>query len=98
MTGYTDEARRQIESLGAFYREKGRPDALLNLLDALEKAEALIDHNPTAGLAAPRPYPRLRREGRFWIKVGTYWIAYVIRPSRVIIAVFHDRADIPGRS
>jgi hypothetical protein len=63
---------------------------------ALIAAESSILRNPDAGLAAPRPYPQLVRPGRLWTKAGRYWIAYAPDPV-VILAVFYDSADIPGR-
>jgi len=64
-----------------------------SLAGAWEKIVA----NPAAGLAAPRPYPQLAYPGRLWIKAGRYWIAYRMTPVPVIVAVFHETADIPGR-
>jgi hypothetical protein len=63
---------------------------------ALAAAESSIARNPHGGLAAPRPYPQLVRPGRLWTKAGRYWIAYSPDPL-VILAVFYDSADIPGR-
>jgi plasmid stabilization system protein ParE len=74
-----------------------RPEAIRALLVALETAWQKITSNPTAGLAAPRPYPHLARPGRAWVKAGRYWIAYTASPTPVITAVFYDAADIPRR-
>jgi hypothetical protein len=48
-------------------------------------------------LSAPRPYPDLARPGLAWIKAGRYWIAYRTKPRVIIVAVFYDTANIPGR-
>jgi hypothetical protein len=56
-----------------------------------------ISAHPNRGLPAPRPYPGLARPGRAWIKSGRYWIAYRTRPRLLIVAVFYETADIPGR-
>ena len=53
--------------------------------------------NPGAGLSAPRPYPALAQKGRAWIKAGRYWIAYRTKPRLLIVAVFYETANIPGR-
>ena len=52
---------------------------------------------PSAGSSAPRPYPDLARPGQAWIKSGRYWLAYSLTDPPVIVALFHDTADIPGR-
>jgi len=75
-----------------------RIEAVRNLAAALAEAEARIEHDPGAGLPAPRPYPGLAREGRAWTKTGRYWIAYSMTVPPVILGVFHDSADIPGRA
>jgi plasmid stabilization system protein ParE len=64
---------------------------------ALEVAERRIAEHPEAGLSAPRPYPELARPGRAWIKAGRYWVAYRIKAPPLIVAVFYEMADIPGR-
>jgi hypothetical protein len=46
---------------------------------------------------APRSYPEIARPGRLWIKSGRYWIAYSPNNPPVIVGVFYDTADIPGR-
>jgi hypothetical protein len=85
---YSAEAERQIDELIAHYRN-------LNL--ALQEAEARIALDPAAGLPAPRPYPRAARPGRVWIKARRYWICYVTGREPVIVAVFFETANIPGR-
>lgn len=64
---------------------------------ALENAWQAVAVHPAAGLTAPRPYPSLALPGWAWVRAGRYWVAYSIRPRPVIVAVFHDTADIPGR-
>ena len=74
-----------------------RIEASENLRRALLAASEKIVAQPERGLPAPRPYPYLGRLGFAWIKSGRYWIAYRTRPRPVIMAVFYESADIPGR-
>ena len=67
------------------------------MVAALAEAEAKIEGNPADGLPAPRPYPALKRPGRAWIKAGRYWVAYRTKTPLMIVAVFFETADIPGR-
>lgn len=67
-----------------------------NLLSAVDQAIQTICMDPMVGLPAPRPYPALTQPGRLWLRTGRYWIAYTKTPS-LIVAVFHDMADITGR-
>ncbi len=94
---YSAEAERQIDELCRHYDALDRTEAVRNLIMALVEAEESIQGYPSAGLEAPRPYPQLARLGRLWIKAGRYWIAYRTSLPPVILAVFHDTADIPGR-
>ncbi len=88
-------ARRQVNELRRYYREKGRPEALRNLTQALRLAARQI----TAGDSrpAPRPYPAMAVNGEGWTKAGSYWIAHTTTKPHVILAVFYDQADIPKR-
>ena len=79
------------------YERRGRIEASRNLLAALVEAEQTIENRPDAGLSSPRPYPGLSRPGRRWIKAGRYWITYSLDQPPVILGVFYDAADIPGR-
>jgi hypothetical protein len=67
------------------------------LLTALAESERRIENEPAAGLPAPRPYPRLAVPGVAWIKGGRYWKAYDLSSSSVIVAVFFETVNIPGR-
>ena len=64
---------------------------------ARAEAEVKIERDAGGGLPFPRPYPGLGRRGRLWVKAGRYWVAYSLPPRPVILAVFYDSADIPGR-
>ena len=64
---------------------------------AMQEAADRIEADPAAGLPAPRPYPELARPGRAWVKAGRYWVLYRTTAPPVIIAVFFETADIPGR-
>jgi hypothetical protein len=49
------------------------------------------------GVSAPRPYPALAELGRAWIYAGRYWFRYTTTTPPVVLSVFYDAADIPGR-
>ena len=72
-------------------------EAARNFDLALDEAEHQIEREPEKGLPAPRPYPALAREGEAWIKARAYWIVYSLAEPPVILGVFHEQADIPGR-
>jgi plasmid stabilization system protein ParE len=93
----SEEAERQLTALIRHYGRIGRPEAKWNLIAAIDDAVARIERNPQAGLPAPRPYPDLAHQGRLWIKVRRYWIAYSTTQPAVIVGVFYDAANIPGR-
>lgn len=96
MIGLTARAERQFRELREYYEDRDRPAATRGLIAALEEASRKIERNPTAGLAAPRPYPHLARPDRLWVKAGRYWVAY--EPTTpVIVGVFYETANIPGR-
>lgn len=96
MIGLTARAVRQFQELREHYEDLDRPAATRGLIVALEQASRIIENNPMAGLAAPRPYPHLARPDRLWVKAGRYWIAY--EPTTpVIVGVFYETANIPGR-
>jgi plasmid stabilization system protein ParE len=97
LIAYTARALRQIDDLIEHYEVRGRTEAIRALFSALDQAEGKIETNPAAGLPAPRPYPQLAHPGRKWLKAGRYWIAYNPTNPPVIVAVFYETADIPGR-
>jgi hypothetical protein len=49
------------------------------------------------GVLAPRPYPSLEQPGRAWVHAGRYWFRYAKTIPPVVLGVFYDEADIPGR-
>lgn len=63
----------------------------------MDEAGGKIERDPAAGLRAPRPYPELRQAGRAWVQAGRYWFAYSTTKPPVIVGVFYDAANIPGR-
>jgi plasmid stabilization system protein ParE len=97
LIAYTPEAQRHVDQLLRHYELLQRPEAIRAFLTALDDAERRIARNPGAGLRAPRPYPRLARSGRAWLKAGRYWITYSTAQPPVIIGVFYESADIPNR-
>lgn len=97
MTTLGRGARRDIAALTRDFDRKNRPEAIRNLLAAVDRALKQIADNPNDGRAAPRPYPGLAQPGRAWMKVGRYWFAYSLDDPPVITAVFGDAADSPGR-
>lgn len=98
MIRYSAEAIDQIDAFRLHYVAKSRIEAALALDRALDRAEQIIGLHPGAGLVAPRPYPSLERPGRLWVKSGRYWIAYRVDDQPIVLGVFYDAADIPGRS
>jgi hypothetical protein len=94
---YAPGATRQVVALRHHYESLGRPAAVRALLAALDEAERRIERNPSTGLAAPRPYPKLARPGVAWIKEGQYWVSYTTTSPPVIVAVFYETANIPDR-
>ncbi len=97
MIRYSQRAEAQLLDLLLHYERLNRTEAAANLLAAMEAAEARIQRDPEAGLPTPRPYPRLARPGHAWVKSGRYWVAYTRTDPPVIVAVFHEAADIPNR-
>lgn len=97
MIPLSPEAERQLDDLLRHYEALGRLEAAERLYQALERANRRILLTPDAGLHAPRPYPAAQRFGFRWIKEGRYWIAYIRGSDPVIVGVFYDMADIPGR-
>jgi plasmid stabilization system protein ParE len=93
---FTRQASKQVADLTTYYEDHGRLDAALNLLAALSHADTRLSRDAQSGLPAPRPYPKLARTGRLWIKEAPNWIAYRLSPL-TILGVFHERADIPKR-
>ena len=97
MIRFTAKALRQISALRQHYEKLARPEAVRTLIAAVQGAAEQIEADPAAGLAAPRPYPELARPRRAWAQAGRYWVLYRTTRPPVIIAVFHDTANIPGR-
>jgi hypothetical protein len=91
------EAQGHVDRLIDYYEFKGRLQASINLLHALERAKVRIARKPEAGLGAPRPYPMLAYPGRRWIIEGRYWISYSLTLPPVSSGVFYVTADIPNR-
>jgi len=91
-------ARRQVRCLLIHFRDRSRPEAQAALAAAVNAAAQHIANHPDDGLVAPRPYPGLARPGRAWIKSGRYWFLYSLTKPPVILALFHDTADISGRA
>lgn len=52
---------------------------------------------PQRGYPPRDPTHSLPGRGRVWIKSGRYWIAYQTDPVPVIVAVYFETANIPGR-
>jgi plasmid stabilization system protein ParE len=84
-----------LADLRRHYRRKNRPEAIRNLELAMREAARQITAGK--GLPAPRPYPELAQAGRAWTHAGRYWVRYTTSSPHVIVAVFHDQADITGR-
>jgi plasmid stabilization system protein ParE len=94
---YSPRGAAHIVGLLEYYDRLERPEAMRNFLVAVRAASDMIEDDPAAGLPSPRPYPWLVRSGVSWVKSSVYWIGYRRKPELVIVAVFHERADIPAR-
>jgi plasmid stabilization system protein ParE len=92
---FSEAAAAQVESLRRHYLSKGRSEAARNLTSALRIAARQIVAGQS--LPAPRPYPELARKGEAWTHAGRYWVAHTTARPVMIVAVFYDAADIPGR-
>ena len=97
MIRYTAEAIDQIDALRIHSIGKTRIEAALALDRALEQAERVITLQPEAGLSFPRPDRPGLDQGQAWTKAGRYWISYSLTSPPVILTVFYDAADLPGR-
>ena len=97
MIALSPEAEAQLDALIAHYEARGRVEASINLLNALERARARISESPQLGLSAPRPYPALAKAGRLWLVEGSYWISYSLTQPPVISGVFYAMSDMPHR-
>ena len=98
MIRLSPEAESHVEALIVHFERLERPEAIRNLIAALANASDNISARPRSGLAAPRPYPSLASLGLLWTKSGPYWIAYGLEGGGpIIMGVFHDTANIPGR-
>jgi hypothetical protein len=97
LIAWSAKAERQVTALRHHYENLGRAAAVRALLASLDEAVRRIERDPSAGLPAPRPYPRLARYGLSWIKAGRYWIAYGTGHPPVIAGVFFETANIPRR-
>jgi hypothetical protein len=93
---YSDEAL-DMREFRNYYERKDRIEAIISLNAAMLEAETSIDRSPESGLPSPRPYARLARPGRLWMKSRSYWVCYGIDRPHVIWAVFYAQANIPGR-
>jgi plasmid stabilization system protein ParE len=97
LISFSRQAAKQLANLRDHYEALDRLDAVRNLAAAMQQASDAIEHDPAAGLPAPRPYPQLARPGLAWVKAGRYWVAYTTAPRLLITGVFYDAANIPNR-
>jgi len=91
----TPKADKQVSDLEKYYDKLDRVAAVRNLLAAVENAKSRIALDPASGLPAPRPYPKLKKLGRLWLKEGRYWISYSPTNPPVITGVFFETVNIP---
>ncbi len=96
MVVLTPAAQGQLLALIQHYESQDRPAATRNMMTAIEAAKERIVRAPAAGLAAPRPYPQLKKLGRLWLKEGRYWISYSATIPSAITGVFFETVDIPN--
>lgn len=91
----SERAKAQLDEFRTYYRGKGRPEAVRNVVLAMRQASLKIGMGQS--LPAPRPYPDLRADGEAWVHAGHYWVLHTVGDDPVILAIFHDTADIPHR-
>ncbi len=91
----SDRAKAQLAGFRRHYRRNGRPEAAHNVTKALTEAADRIGMG--FSVAAPTPYPELKRDGEAWVKAGRYWFLHTTTEPIIALAVFYDNADIPGR-
>lgn len=99
MVSLSPIAQGHLDDLILHYELKGRPAATRNLMAAVEAARRRIGRSPAAGLTAPRTYPKLKRPGLKWVHEKSYWFAYTYTDEApaIIVGIYYDKADIPGR-
>lgn len=98
MIRLSSDAERHVAELFQHYVRRGRPEAGRSLIAVVDEVVVRIERDPDGGLPAHRPYPALARPGRAWTKAGRYWITYSTTRPPVILGVFYEAADIPGRA
>lgn len=96
MIELSPEADAHLARLTDHYEALNRLEAAENLLKAVEAAKLRIAAAPRKGIAAPRPYPQLKRLGFLWIIERNYWISYTKTAPVLITSIFHETANIPG--
>ena len=92
---FTTEARAQVAALRRHYQAKGRPEAARNLTRTLR--QAALDIAAGKVVPTPVPYPDLVQTDRAWTHVGRHWFRHTTATPTLIIGVFYDEANIPGR-
>ena len=92
---FSRAARDQLAELRRHYRRKNRPEAVQNLSEAVRQAARRITEGKSQ--AAPGTYPEIAQAGHAWIHAGRYWFVHTSTRPHIILAVFYDESDIPGR-
>ena len=98
MIPLSSAAESALATLTEHYAALGRDRAIDRLVACVEAACARYEQKRGLFYDSPRPYPRLRDLGFRWTKEGAYWIAFAVADAGpVLVAIFHDAADIPNR-
>ncbi len=92
----TAEARTQFLALLDHYETLERFEASQSLVTAVELASNRIEQNPTKGLPAPRPYPKLKKADWLWTKVGVIGSPIVTRCRRSSWLFFTTQPIFPA--
>ncbi len=74
------------------------PEAIDNLLEAIEGAKALLLSGRGVRRNHPSVYEKMARKSEKWLKVHRYWFGYTIHADEaVIFALFDENANMPSR-
>lgn len=100
---FADEANAHVDALIAYFTQRTKeqppnPEAIDNLLEAIESAKALLLSGQGVRRNYPSIYEKMARKGEQWLKVHRYWFGYIIRADEaVIFALIDESANMPRR-
>lgn len=100
MAFLTEPARDRILELFDHYVSKQRPEAAARLIDSVNEALRILDHDLVGGRTCPGGYPDLSGLGFLWFKVHRYWFGCrrsADHGGHVLMQILYDQADMPCR-